>query len=358
MKKIAIVGSQGIPAKYGGFETMVEFLTKELHEKFEFTVYCSGRVYEAKNKKYNNSKMVYVPLLANGFQSTPYDIISLFHAARNNDIILILGTSGSIILPVFRWFYPNKKLIINVDGLEHKRQKWNKLIRAFLKLNTKLSVKYADVIVSDNKAIKDYLLINYQKNSKLIPYGGDQVTKIPLSPEIRQKLSLPEYYAFNVSRIEPENNTEMILKAFSSLNYPLVFIGNWNHSKYGLRLKRKYSIFKNIRLIDPIYEQYTLDQIRSNCTVYIHGHSAGGTNPSLIEAMNSGLPVFAYDVIYNRETTNNEAFYFRNENDLRTLMDHLEKEPLAKLASRMNEIAKNKYTWKEIARQYARLFSE
>lgn len=330
-------------------------MTKYLGEKLLITVYCSSRNYDVKLIKHNNAQLKYVPLKANGIQSILYDIISLFRSVKHNNTILILGVSGCIILPVFNLLFPKKKLIINVDGLEHKRAKWKKSIRNFLKYSEKLAVRYGQHIIADNRAIQIYLKEEYQKESTLIPYGGDHTERLRLTTDNKRHFALPSKYAIEICRIEPENNIGLILEAFTEVPLHLVIIGNWMQSKYGKNLKEKYSSFKNISLMDPIYNQNILDQIRSNSTLYIHGHSAGGTNPSLVEAMFLGLPVFAYDVSYNRETTQNQACYFKNVEELRNLINEKSESSIKELGIKMKKIAEVEYTWEKITQQYYEL---
>ena len=354
---ITIIGTAGIPSKYGGFETLTEYITKFLGEKLDITVYCSSKIYEEKKAQHNKAHLKYINLDANGIQSIPYDILSLFHASRNQDHILILGVSGCIILPLFRMFYPKKKLIINIDGLEHRREKWNKGIQKFLKLSERFAVKYGNHIIADNKAIQDYIASEYNTRSELIAYGGDHSKAIDLSDKTRAQYGIPAHYAFKVCRIEPENNIHVILDAFTSSDLPIVLIGNWQKSDYGLKLKEQFSKYSSILLLDPIYDQQVLDEIRSNCSIYVHGHSAGGTNPSLVEAMNLGLPIIAYDVSYNRETTFNKAAYFKSAEELQELIKQLNKNDLQNIASEMKRIAQEQYTWAKISDQYYKLIS-
>ena len=356
-KKISVIGTVGIPAKYGGFETLTEYLTRNLADKYAMTVFCSAKSYDRKLDSYNGAKLKYVNLHANGVQSIPYDIVSIFSSLKFADTLLILGVSGCIVLPFVRLF-SKKRIIVNIDGLEWKREKWGKAAKWFLKFSEKIAVKYADVVVSDNKVIQDYVFSEYGVRSELIAYGADHVTKEPLSDEIKNKYPfLNDKYAFKVCRIEPENNVHLILDAFSEyMELNFVMIGNWVNSEYGKELKEKYNSFKNIFLLDPIYDQNILNQIRSNCFVYMHGHSAGGTNPSLVEAIYLGLPIFAYGVQYNRETTEGKALYFDDKNGLVGLLESIDDEQLQIVAHDMFAIAKERYVWEKISQQYAKLF--
>ncbi len=360
MKKIAIIGSAGIPAKYGGFETLAQHLVKELKDDFRFQVYCSEKFYgkEERMDSYHNAELIYLPLKANGIQSIPYDIISMVHAAFTCDILLLLGVSGGLFCPILRLF-TNKKIIVNIDGLEWRRSKWNKFAKFFLRISEKIAVKYSHADITDNAALKRYALRQYKTISHLISYGADHVEQIsPTEADIDSFPFLKSEYAFKVARIEPENNIELILKAFDKLNKNLVLVGNWQNSEYGRDLYDRYVIpsKSNIHLLHPIYEQNTLDIIRSNAYVYIHGHSAGGTNPSLVEAMFLSLPILSFDVSFNRETTNNQAIYFKTAEDLKTLINTKSKQDLVQMGNRLKTIANDKYTWSIIAAKYRRLF--
>lgn len=357
MKQISIIGTVGIPAKYGGFETLTEYLTKHLHNKYDITVFCSAKSYETSIERYNGSKLEYINLHANGIQSIPYDIISIFRSLQFADTLLILGVSGCIVLPLVKIF-SKKRIIVNIDGLEWKRDKWGRSAKWFLKLSEKLAVQYADVVVADNKVIQEHVTSAYGVESELIAYGADHVTKENLSDEIIERYPyLNGRYAFKVCRIEPENNIHLILEAFKSYGaLNLVIIGNWSNNDYGKELKARYGDVENIFLLDPIYDQKILNQFRSNCTLYVHGHSAGGTNPSLVEAMYLGLPIMAYGVEYNKATTYNKAMYFHNAEDLIGLLETVDDTELNSMAIEMANVAKENYTWAKISEQYVRLF--
>lgn len=358
--RIAIIGTVGIPATYGGFETLAEYLTKHIGDKLQFTVYCSSKAYSIRLKEYNNAQLEYIPLKGNGIQSIPYDIASLFKAAKTNDTILILGVSGCIALPFFRLFYKQKRLIVNIDGLEHRRGKWNGFTKWFLRFSEKMATRYADIIVTDNKGIQDYVSEKYKLPSVLIEYGGDHILR-NIEEELQQKI-LDKYdlrkksYSLKISRIEPENNCDLIIEAFVKTQSELVFVGNWSRSDYSRTLMKKYQECSNIHFVNSLYDLDELFIIRKHCKFYIHGHSAGGTNPSLVEAMFIGCPILAFNVIYNRETTENRADYFSNEEELRALLNK-EESLFTKNGESMIEIAHRRYKWKNIASMYENILS-
>lgn len=356
--KVSIIGTVGLPAKYGGFETLVNYLTINLADQFNITVYCSGKEYVNQVKTCNGAKLKYINLNANGAQSILYDIMSIFKSLKNSDVILILGVSGCVVLPFIN-LISKKKIIINIDGLEWKRAKWGRPAKWFLKFSEKIAVKHADEIITDNKIILDYVKSEYDASSHLIAYGGDHVTNESFDDQLIEKYPLVKSdYAFKVCRIEPENNIHIILEAFSNLpEKNIVCIGNWAISKYSKNLKTEYAEYKNIFLLDPIYDQILLNKFRSNSSFYIHGHSAGGTNPSLVEAMYLGLPIFAFGVDYNKETTGNKALYFDDNTELVSLLKNTDEDQLAEIASDMKIIAKERYTWSHISRQYSNLFN-
>jgi len=352
--KVAILGTQGVPARYGGFETLVEnIIGNNASPDVEYTVFCSCKDLKTDYKVYKGAQLRYIPFNANGKQSVLYDILSLMKSMWGYDVILVLGVSGGIFFPVFRLFC-RKKLIINVDGLEWKRPKWGRFARLFLRLSEELALRFSDIVVADNQGIVDYISKRYKKDSLLIAYGSDHVKRE--MPEDRHQEILEAFhleqktYFLSICRIEPENNCELILDVFAHTGKRLVFIGNWERCEFGHALKEEYSRYKNISIIDSIYDLDVLFVLRQNCKTYIHGHSAGGTNPSLIEAMFCECTILAYDVIYNRETTENKAHYFRDGIDLALLTSG--DGEVADNAKKMYEIAERRYTWATIARQY------
>ena len=357
MLKVAVIGIQGVPAHYGGFESLVEnLLGKNCPPEIQYTVFCSSQDYKDKKKFYKGARLKYIPVHANGIHSIPYDILSMCLALRGFDSILILGVSGGVFMPMLRQL-SSAKIIVNIDGLEHKREKWGKTARWYLKNSESLAVKFADVIVADNKGIQNYVKKTYKKETVLIPYGGDQVVRNlseKRKKEILNSFNLKENdYAITVCRIEPENNPEIILNAFAHSGQRLLFIGNWHHSDWSQHLMEKFSRYPNIRMQNSIYDLDILAALREKAHLYIHGHSAGGTNPSLVEAMHFGIPIATWDVVYNRETTEGKAYYFKTAEELMGIFKRNDLD-----GSQMKEIAMRRYLWKIVAKQYCDLFLE
>lgn len=360
--KIAIIGTVGLPANYGGFETLTEHLVEELSDQFDFTVYCSSKRYKKEERKplYKGAKLKYIPLNANGIQSIPYDTLSIIHALFFSKVLIILGVAGSWILPFVRLF-TNRKIIISIDGIEWKREKWSLPAKLYLWWAEKIAVKFSHIDISDNEAIQDYTALRYGTLSRIIEYGADHATPDgTITPEDLYKYPfLTSPYAVKVCRIEPENNVHKILEVFHTVQHKtLVIIGNWQNSEYGRNLKAQYKDSPNICILDPVYQQREIDLIRSNAEMYIHGHSAGGTNPSLVEAMYLKLPVFAFDVSYNRVTTENTAFYFRDTETLTSLLLTTTSSELNTCSLALRKIAERKYIWKKIAGRYRNLIRE
>lgn len=359
--KLAIIGTVGLPAAYGGFETLVEQLVLHLSEHYEMTVYSSGKFYKKADRleEWKGAKLKYIPLNANGFQSIPYDMWCILHAAFKTDIFLILGVSGCVLLPMVK-FFTKKRMYVNIDGIEWKRDKWSGLIKTFLRYSEIFAVETAEGIVTDNNVITKYLKATYNYDSNLIEYGGDQAVTLPITPQKESEYPfLKEKYAFSVCRIEPENHIHVILEAMSQQTaLPVAFVGNWKKSDYGLELLEKYQHLDHFYLLDPIYDKSILNVLRGNCYLYLHGHSAGGTNPSLVEAMNMALPIAAFDVGYNRETTEGEALFFKNATQLLEIVQNLTDEKAQQIADTMKLIAKRRYTWKVIAAKYHKMMQQ
>ena len=352
--QISMVGVVGVPSRYGGFETLVENLVRH-HASggldCELTVYCSSPSYDSRPTTFLSAELRYLPLRANGVQSILYDFVGLCGAVwRRVDAVLLLGVSGALAIPLVRLF-SRARVITNIDGIEWRRAKWNRLIRRFLRLSERVAIRHSDIVITDNTVVAEYVLATYGVRSETIAYGGDHVLDPPAAPLLG--VALPSQYAFSLCRIEPENNVHVILDAFVRLSgLAVVIVGNWESNEYGRSLRSTYGSLRNIVLLDSIYDVGILRSLRENAYCYVHGHSAGGTNPSLVEAMHFGLPVVAFDCDFNRSTTQDRAIYFTDAESLRRLIARLTPEEMFNLGREMRSIAQARYMWKDVARRY------
>lgn len=354
--RVSVIGTAGVPSSYGGFETLVENLCQYHNDNsvpVELTVYCSTKHYKDKmQSSYLKTGLRYINLKANGISSILYDFASIVDAVRKGtDVILVLGVSGAMSFPILR-LLSQKTLVVNIDGVEWKRQKWGRFARLFLNVSERIATKFAHVTICDNEAISSYVRDAYGVDPETITYGGDHALKS--SPKRFEAFPLPEKFAFSVCRIEPENNVHVVLEAFADTpDFPIIFVGNWNYSEYSRQLREQFREFSHLHLLDPIYDVGILATLRSRCALYMHGHSAGGTNPSLVEAMFFGRPIAAFDCSYNRVTTANAAIYFADASHLKTLLNSPESEmSWQKVGVRMKDLAHERYMWKDIARAY------
>ncbi len=358
MIKVAIVGTNGLPANYGGFETLVDYLTKYNNpETIEFTVYCSKTKKENRLSSYNNAKLVYLPLKANGGQSILYDFLSLWQVWFKYDRVLLLGTSGALIIPLLKRI-KKTKLITNFGGLEWKREKWNWWVRRLLKLSEAIAVNFSDHTIADNQTFVDYIKSEYNKDSILIEYGGDHVENIQPSTSLKEKYGfLDSEYGISISRAQPDNQIHVLIEAFtkSEKKHNLVVISNWQKFEYGYKLKQKYSNVAKLFLLDAIYDLSVLNVLRSNAKYYVHTHSFCGTAPSLVEAMNHQLPIISFDAATNISTTENKAFFFNTTKELTDILNTADTFNLNSNSQTIFEIAKRRYTWKIIANKYYNL---
>lgn len=351
--KVAVIGTAGLPARYGGFETLAENLVHygSSREDVEFVVFCSGGVADY----FGKAKLVHLSLKANGMQSIAYDLVSIISALKRQcDVLLILGVSGAVIFPFVRLF-SSAKIITNIDGMEWRRQKWGLFASTFLRFSEWIARRTSHVVVADNPVVHKYVVSKPHSHCVMIPYGGDHALEGDESVELPQ--GIPKAYFLSVCRIEPENNVSVLLKAFSQApNAEIVFVGNWEASEFGRELKAAYMGLPNIFLLDPIYEKDMLFSLRRSARAYVHGHSAGGTNPSLVEAMHFGIPIFAFDCDFNRATTEDLAQYFGSSDELAALIGAFLEGKLQIDGRALRNVARAKYSWASVARSYFELF--
>ncbi len=382
MKHVFIIGSKGIPAKYGGFETFVEKLTEEQKsEEIKYHVACLSD--NNKSFEYNGARCfnVKVPNIGPG-KAVCYDIAALKECIkyiRNNNIEDAIVYILACRIGPFVGRYKKKlkkldgNLFVNPDGHEWNRAKWNRAIRVYWKFSEKYMVKHADLLVCDSRNIEKYIKEDYkQYNPKtiFIAYGAD-TEKSKLSDNDRNLLKWykeknvkkKEYYLV-VGRFVPENNYETMITEFmkSKTNKDFVIITNVRKNKFYERLKAKtnFGEDRRIKFVGTVYDQELLKKIRENAYGYLHGHEVGGTNPSLLEALATTDLNLLLDVGFNREVGGNGALYFTKANrNLASLLDNLEIYDEVSMTT-YGENAKNRinreYTWEKIINDYEKLF--
>ena len=359
--RIAITGSRGIPNNYGGFEQCAENLAVLLVEAgHEVTVY-NPDYHEYSQPDYNGVRIVKIgnPEKKIGTAGNfIYDYGCMKHALKEQcDILLVLGyTTASVFFPFLR--KGKSILVTNMDGLEWKRDKWNTAVKKLAKWFESLGAKYSDHLVSDNGEIRNYLLREYGKDSTFIAYGAE-IFDQPEVNVLQQYGLSPGEYDLLIARLEKENNIETILDGIvlSGVNKPFLVIGK-HQTPYGEYLKNKYKAHPAIRFMGGIYNLNHLNNIRWFGRYYFHGHSVGGTNPSLLEAMASGAYIISHNNLFNRDVLGDYAFYFGSPQEVATLLSNttlLEEKRKEFIAVQMEKI-RHQYNWKKIAGEYESLF--
>ena len=369
--RIAIVGSRGIPAKYGGFETAVEAVAPRLVEVgWNVFVSCEGPRDQSKPAVYKGVNLFYFPVhpFFRIIYETLYDMYSLVKSSFMSDCIYMLGYGAGLFFFIPKIF--RRKLAVNVDGLEWKRDKFNKLEKSILLISEKCAVRFADAVVADSNEIKNYIEERYKKKAVYITNGVDapQVEKWDerkfTSHGFLEENSLAANdYWLVVARLEPENNIHVIVRAFlkSNPDRKLVIIGNFSSKKYQghvLKILEDNNAGKRVILTGAIYDVNLLNMLRQNCFAYIHGHSVGGTNPALLEAMSMRNLVIAHDNEFNREVGAQTILYFKDVNDLVARIEEIENKPdsLAHLKEAAYSRVLSHYSWEDIVEEYDKLF--
>jgi glycosyltransferase involved in cell wall biosynthesis len=356
--RIGIVGTRGIPNSYGGFEQFAQHLSVGLvNSGAEVWVYNSHN-HPYKEKEWNGVNIVhcYDPESAIG---TAGQFIYDFNCIRDSrkrqfDIILQLGYTSS---SIWCWLQPKKaKVLTNMDGIEWKRSKYSKIVQRFIRLAEKLAIKTSHTLVADSEAIKKYLMESHGVDSVYIPYGAD----VPLNVSSDRLVECgvePQGYFLLIARMQPDNHVEEIIKGVlsSKSSLPLLVIGNVNN-KHGKYLTSRYS-GNSVRFLGGIFDIELLNQLRHHSLCYFHGHSAGGTNPSLLEAMASSAYICAHDNPFNRAVLGENASYFSGSNDIAKAISNKfysinrEKQIAANLT-----MINNKYSWNRVIGSYNFLF--
>lgn len=358
--KIAILGTRGVPNYYGGFEQFAEFFSVYLVEKgHEVSVYNSHN-HPFQDKTFHGVHIIHQndPEHKMGtFGQFIYDYNCIMDSRKRDfDIILQLGyTSNSI------WFFllPKKPIIItNMDGLEWKRTKYSKPVRQFLKFAERLAAISSDYLVSDSLGIEKFLKKQYNKNSTFIAYGAHPF-RDPNESILEKYGVLKNNYNMIMARFEPENNLDMVLEGVSlnDKKMTILVIGNHN-TKYGAFLKNKFKYFPHIQFIGAVYNLEHLNNLRYYSNFYFHGHSVGGTNPSLLEAMASKALVIAHNNDFNKGVLKENAYYFSNPKEVDTVLSSVTKsDNMAMVETNFNAIV-NEYNWEKINGEYLQLFED
>ena len=360
--KIAFLGCRGIPANYGGFETITEELSTALAKRgHQVIVY--GRKGNSKTdlKEYMGVRLYYMPQIRGKITETfSSTFFAMFHVLfQDIDIIYVMNSANSP-LCVLPWIL-RKKVIINVDGLDWKRKKWGRIARQYYQWAEKLATYFSTRILTDSLQIKKYYAEKYKINTTFIAYGAHiEDAEIP---GILEKYNLTTgNYFFITTRLEPENNTDLAVKAFEKIhtNKKLVIAGGAN---YKSRYVQKLTSTKDPRVIflGPLYHAGHLKELYCNCFAYIHGNEVGGTNPGLLKAMGFGNTVLALDTKFNSEVLQDTGILFAaSVDDLVEKMQYLIDNPTYCRSFKekaQNRIREN-YTWKKITDQYEKLFED
>lgn len=355
--KIAFVSTRGIPNNYGGFEQFAEYISVGLAQRgHEVTVY-SPHFHSYKDGMYKGVRVqhIFSPELQIGSSvgSFFYDFSSLKDALKNEDFDIIYEAGYTSIIPAYIWFNVRKIkrpiIVTNMDGLEFKRSKFNPLVRAFIHWEEKMAVKYSHYLIADNMGIHDYYKEKYGVDSKFLAYGADIHDDYDEKLLEDFKLRANHYYLL-VARLEPENNIEMAIKGYLASTEngkrPLVIVGKTT-TKYAEKLLEKYGKEPNVRFIGGIYDFKKLNSVRNFSFAYFHGHSVGGTNPSLLEAMASNCFILAHDNIFNRAVLKENAYYFESSETITNLLNSIDSVVSKKammIANNLDEI-RNNYSW-------------
>ncbi|HDR7848518.1 TPA: DUF1972 domain-containing protein [Bacillus toyonensis] len=382
MKHVFIIGSKGIPAKYGGFETFVEYLTvRKQSEDIQYHVSCLANNND--EFKHNNARCfnVKTPEIGSA-KAVAYDILSLkecIHYIKRNSLADCTVYVLACRIGPFFSFYKNKlekmgvKVFVNPDGHEWKRSKWSPAIRTYWKISEKLMVKNADLLVCDSKGIESYIKTDYKKYSPkttFIAYGADVTSSSLEDDDVKlnewykkHDISANEYYLV-VGRFVPENNYELMVREFmkSDSKKDFVIISNVEQNQFYQDLLAKTNFDKDprVKFVGTVYDQELLKKVRENTFAYFHGHEVGGTNPSLLEALASTKLNMLLDVVFNREVGEEGAVYFSKESgSLANLIHDVERYSqgqIDELGSKAKDRIIHEYSWEKIVSDYESLF--
>ncbi|KAA9376442.1 glycosyltransferase family 1 protein [Microbispora cellulosiformans] len=356
--RIAMIGTRGVPARYGGFETAVEEIGARLVEAgHEVRVYC--RSGGERMREYRGMRLVHLPAVRHKVLETlSHTALSVGHLlGRRTDVALVFNAANSPLLPLVR--AARIPVATHVDGLEWKRAKWNGTGRRYYLVAERLAVRWSDEIIADARGIQDYYRERYKTASVMIPYGAP-VQEAVDEEVLRAAGYEPGRYHLVVARFEPENHVDLIVEGYtrSAATYPLVVVGSAPYAaEYTRGIERLAEADPRVTLTGGIWDQRLLDALYAGAATYLHGHSVGGTNPSLLRAMGAGAPVVAYDVNFNREVLGETGEFFADAASLAKAVEDAEADPARGRArgDAARERARTEYTWDDVAARYEAL---
>ncbi len=354
--KLAILGTRGIPARYGGFETFAEKLSVGLVRRgIDVTVYCEDA--QDRPEFFENVRLEYLRVPKLGPLSTiVFDARCLWHARSDYDVVYMLGYGAALFCFIPRLW--GKVVWINMDGIEWVRSKWSWPARFWLRSMEAVAMWTPSRVIADAQGIRDFLESRHGRMppTSVIPYGAP-VTETPPDAGLLGDWGLePDSYYLVVCRLEPENHVLEILRGYSlsGTARPLIVVGNHETGTQYVR-KLMETEGDRVRFVGAVYDQNKLLALRYYCRAYFHGHSVGGTNPSLLEAMGCGNAIIAHDNPFNREVAGGAGMYFESEADIPALVDEVEhhdadrRKHLSGMAvSRIREC----YSWEAIVDKY------
>jgi len=361
--RFAILGTRGIPAHYGGFETFAEELSvRMVAQGGDVTVYCEagGRPQPVEHR---GIKLVYLPAQARGPLSTVlFDLRCLWHARKEFDVVYMLGYGAAPFCIIPRLW--GTTVWLNVDGIEWARAKWNFLAKFYFKIMEWFSTWIPDRIIADAEGIKSHFIARHQLSipCSVIPYGAALIDTPPSVALLDEWGIESGGYYLVVARIEPENHLREIIEGFmhSATTNPLIVVGN-HALGTGYAKDLRACGDARVRFVGGVYDKERLQALRYYAIAYFHGHSVGGTNPSLLEALGCGNLIVTHDNPFNREVCDSLGFYFREPSDISRIIGKLETLPAddvtnLRMAARVRIL--EKYDWDEVAHSYMDLLSQ
>ncbi len=316
-RKLLILGTRGIPASHGGFETFAQRLALYLVKKnWEVTVYCQVNTPEIVLKQWQGVNLVYIPSKSNSpIDTVIFDYKSTIHALKQEGIILVLGYNTAI-FSILYWL-KKRVSIMNMDGMEWWRSKWSVLQKVWLFFNERCGAIFSNHLIADHPQIKKHLT-SYISPDKInvIPYGTDKVNQVDKSL-LKAYQIVPNEYSLVIARPEPENSILEIVSAFSSQKrgQKLVVLGRYLPKINSYHKKVMDAASDEVIFAGAIYEKEIVDSLRFYARLYVHGHTVGGTNPSLVEALATGSPILAKANVFNQWVAGDKAHYFVDRDD-------------------------------------------